>query len=59
MIHGEASIGVALFPEDGVTKDNLLSAGDAAMYAVKRAKLQAKKSLSQSLYSELSADVRA
>jgi len=41
MIHGEASIGVALFPEDGVTKDNLLSAGDAAMYAVKRAKRQA------------------
>jgi GGDEF domain-containing protein len=59
MIHGEASIGVALFPEDGVTKDNLLSAGDAAMYAVKRAKLQAEKSLPQSLYSELSADVRA
>jgi diguanylate cyclase (GGDEF)-like protein len=38
MIHGEASIGVALYPEDGATKDNLLSAADAAMYIVKNAK---------------------
>jgi len=41
ILYGEASIGVALFPEDGVTKDNLLSAADAAMYAVKNAKRQA------------------
>jgi diguanylate cyclase (GGDEF)-like protein len=59
ILHGEASIGVAIFPEDGATKDNLLSAGDAAMYAVKRAKLQTEKSLPQSLLSELSAEVRA
>jgi diguanylate cyclase (GGDEF)-like protein len=38
ILHGEASIGVALFPEDGATKDNLLSAADAAMYIVKNAK---------------------
>ncbi|MGO9776724.1 MAG: diguanylate cyclase domain-containing protein [Terracidiphilus sp.] len=35
---GEASIGIALYPEDGLTKDSLLSAADAAMYAVKNSK---------------------
>jgi diguanylate cyclase (GGDEF)-like protein len=33
---GEASIGIALYPEDGITKDSLLSVADAAMYAVKK-----------------------
>jgi diguanylate cyclase (GGDEF)-like protein len=51
MILGEASIGVALFPEDGSTKDNLLSAADANMYSVKNAKRSAKKSLPQSQHS--------
>jgi diguanylate cyclase (GGDEF)-like protein len=35
---GEASIGIALYPEDGLTKDSLLSVADAAMYAVKNSK---------------------
>ncbi len=34
-IEGSASIGIALFPEDGATKDGLLSAADAEMYAAK------------------------
>jgi diguanylate cyclase (GGDEF)-like protein len=51
MIHGEASIGVALFPEDGATKDNLLSAADAAMYIVKNAKRPIEMSLPQSSHS--------
>jgi diguanylate cyclase (GGDEF)-like protein len=38
VLHGEASIGYALYPEDGVTKDSLLSAADAAMYSIKNAK---------------------
>jgi diguanylate cyclase (GGDEF)-like protein len=38
LLHGEASIGVALFPEDGATKDSLLSAADAAMYEAKHSK---------------------
>lgn len=35
-VQGSASIGIALYPEDGLTGDNLLSASDAAMYVNKR-----------------------
>ena len=34
-LRGSASIGIALYPEDGTTKDSLLSAADAAMYVTK------------------------
>ncbi len=37
-LKGSASFGFALYPEDSVTTDGLLSAADAAMYAVKRRK---------------------
>jgi diguanylate cyclase (GGDEF)-like protein len=37
-LHGGASIGIAIYPEDGVTKDDLLSAADTAMYVTKNAK---------------------
>jgi diguanylate cyclase (GGDEF)-like protein len=43
LLHGEASIGYALFPEDGATKDSLLSAADAAMYEAKHSKRQAEE----------------
>ncbi len=36
-IKGSASIGVALYPGDGVTRDSILSAADAAMYVAKNA----------------------
>jgi len=45
-LHGSASFGIALYPENGVTKDSLLHAADAAMYAVKNSRKQAKISLS-------------
>jgi diguanylate cyclase (GGDEF)-like protein len=43
VFHGAASIGFALYPEDGATKDSLLSAADAAMYAAKHSKRQAEE----------------
>jgi diguanylate cyclase (GGDEF)-like protein len=45
-LHGSASFGIALYPENGVTKDSLLHAADAAMYAVKNSRKQAEISLS-------------
>jgi diguanylate cyclase (GGDEF)-like protein len=35
---GSASVGIALYPQDGATRDDLLNAADAAMYIVKNAK---------------------
>jgi diguanylate cyclase (GGDEF)-like protein len=37
-LHGAASVGIALFPEDAGTVDALLSAADAAMYVDKHGK---------------------
>lgn len=36
-LRGSASIGIAMYPNDGITKNSLLSAADAAMYARKHA----------------------
>jgi diguanylate cyclase (GGDEF)-like protein len=38
VLHGSASVGIALYPEDGATRDSVLSAADAAMYAAKHSK---------------------
>jgi diguanylate cyclase (GGDEF)-like protein len=35
VLRGSASIGIALYPEDGTTKESMLSAADAAMYVAK------------------------
>jgi diguanylate cyclase (GGDEF)-like protein len=35
LLHGTASLGIALYPEDATSRDGLLSAADAAMYAAK------------------------
>jgi diguanylate cyclase (GGDEF)-like protein len=35
VLHGSASLGIALYPDEGTTKDSLLSAADAAMYVNK------------------------
>lgn len=37
-LQGSASLGTALYPEDGATKDSLFSAADAAMYVNKKIK---------------------
>jgi GGDEF domain-containing protein len=38
-------VGIALYPENGATRDGLLNAADAAMYIVKNAKRQIKQML--------------
>ncbi|HTX75811.1 MAG TPA: GGDEF domain-containing protein [Terracidiphilus sp.] len=35
LLSGSASVGIAMYPEDGTTKDSLLSTADAAMYVTK------------------------
>jgi diguanylate cyclase (GGDEF)-like protein len=37
-LHGSASVGLAIYPEDGATRDSLISASDAAMYVAKHTK---------------------
>lgn len=49
---GSASVGVALYPEDAVTKDGLLSAADAAMYTTKKARQQRAHTLDREPQSE-------
>jgi diguanylate cyclase (GGDEF)-like protein len=39
-LHGTASIGIAIYPADGTTRDSLLSTADAAMYVAKQTKPQ-------------------
>jgi diguanylate cyclase (GGDEF)-like protein len=45
VLHGSASVGIALYPQDAVTKDGLLSTADAAMYQAKDAKKQSGQAL--------------
>jgi diguanylate cyclase (GGDEF)-like protein len=37
-LRGSASFGIALYPEDGATRDSLLNTADAAMYAAKNSR---------------------
>ncbi len=46
ILQGAASVGSALFPEDGESKDSLLSAADAAMYVAKNVKREPSQSRS-------------
>jgi diguanylate cyclase (GGDEF)-like protein len=45
MIRGSVSIGVALYPSDATTKDDLLTVADAAMYGAKRRRRSQEKAL--------------
>ena len=44
-LHGSASIGIAVYPSDGTTRDSLLSTADAAMYVAKQTKPQKGRTL--------------
>jgi len=53
VLRGGASVGIALYPEDGTTADTLLSAADAAMYVnkhTKRHKTEMPGQLQQALF---------
>jgi diguanylate cyclase (GGDEF)-like protein len=41
LLEGSASFGYSIYPEDGATKESLLAAADAAMYAAKNFRKQA------------------
>ena len=58
-LQGSASFGIALYPEDGATRDGLLSAADAAMYAVKNRKREPGRIRLRSLIPELCTETRA
>jgi len=40
ILRGSASVGIAVYPEDGATRDSLLSTADAAMYVAKNTRRQ-------------------
>jgi len=53
ILRGGASVGIALYPDDGTTPDSLLSAADAAMYVnkhTKRHKTEMPGQLQQALF---------
>lgn len=45
-LHGSASIGIALYPEDGTSKDDIVKKADLAMYVAKQARRQSVRNLS-------------
>ncbi|MGB6719760.1 MAG: GGDEF domain-containing protein [Terracidiphilus sp.] len=57
-VHGSASIGIALYPEDGTTKDGLLSTADAAMYVTKQTKPRRGETLTRQTDRELTPEDR-
>jgi diguanylate cyclase (GGDEF)-like protein len=58
LLRGSASVGIALYPEDGTTKDSLLSAADAAMYVAKHTRLPGGDALGVSFRSKSASERR-
>jgi diguanylate cyclase (GGDEF)-like protein len=53
ILYPAASVGIALYPEDAITKDGLLSTADAAMYVAKHTRHEASKTAGRSQISGL------
>jgi diguanylate cyclase (GGDEF)-like protein len=58
-LHGAASIGIALYPENGATRNSLLSAADDAMYALKRERKKHEEAEAMKMSQELESMVRS
>jgi diguanylate cyclase (GGDEF)-like protein len=52
-VHGSASVGIALYPEDATDRDGLLNTADAAMYVAK----QSRKSIGVNASGDAAADL--
>jgi diguanylate cyclase (GGDEF)-like protein len=51
-VRGSASLGIALYPEDGSTNDTLLKTADAAMYSVKNSGRRNERGMGRSVLAE-------
>jgi diguanylate cyclase (GGDEF)-like protein len=49
VVNGSASVGIALYPDDGTTRDSLLSAADAAMYVNKHTRRKGSRIVAEGL----------
>lgn len=56
ILHGSASVGLAIYPEDGATKDSLMSTSDADMYLRKHARQQDEAKLDEQLSPGITAE---
>jgi GGDEF domain-containing protein len=56
IVHGSASIGMALYPADATTGDDLLKTADSAMYVAKNMKKSSETAASGQLDRELTTE---
>jgi predicted signal transduction protein with EAL and GGDEF domain len=58
IVHGSASVGVALYPADATTRDGLLTTADSAMYAEKHSRKKRRRVSDLELDTELTRESR-
>jgi diguanylate cyclase (GGDEF)-like protein len=59
VLHGSASIGIALYPEDATTAHSLMGSADAAMYVAKYTKSKGRRSRELQIDDEFASNNRA
>jgi diguanylate cyclase (GGDEF)-like protein len=58
IVHGSASVGIALYPADATTRDGLLTSADSAMYTEKHSRKNRRRISDRELDSELTRESR-